>query len=154
MATGTSYSPGNSPGSSTNYPYAVAEINDYYKKNPKKAGALHIAQFNLTDSHYAVGVRATEKDLLAAVNNAIDTWRLSDDYPATVKHYLSAGVAAPPAPQASRKVAVKPGDSLSGIAKCELGAGDRWKEIWELNKTRFPNPHLIAAGDELVLPDK
>lgn len=136
------------------YPYAVAEINDYYAKNPKKAGAFRIAQFNLTDSHYAVGVRATEKDLLAAVNDAIDAWRQGEDYPATIKRYLSAGVAAPPAPKASRKVAVKAGDSLSGIAKRELGSGDRWKDIWELNKERFPNPHLIAAGDDLVLPEK
>ena len=34
----------------------------------------------------------------------------------------------------------------------ELGETARWKEIWLLNQDRFPNPHLIEVGDEVILP--
>jgi len=134
------------------YPYAVAEINAFYKANPHRAGAFRIAQFNLTDSTYAVGARSAEADLLAAVNGAIETWRASDAYADAVRAYLSANLAAPAAPKGARAVKVVAGDTLSGIAARELGAKDRWKELWELNKARFPNPHLIEVGDEVVLP--
>lgn len=134
------------------YPYAVAEINAFYKTNPHRAGAFRIAQFNLTDSTYAVGVRDGDKDLLAIVNEAITTWRESADYTDAVKHYLSAGLAAPAAPKSAKKVVVKAGDTLSGIAAKELGDRGKWTVLWDLNKTRFPNPHLIEVGDEVVLP--
>lgn len=134
------------------YPYAVAEINAFYKANPHRQGAFRIAQFNLTDSTYAVGVREGEADLLAAVNDAIRTWRDGPDYAEAVRTYLSAKLAAPAAPKAAKVVKVKAGDTLSGIAARELGDKDRWKELWALNKARFPNPHLIEVGDEVVLP--
>ena len=134
------------------YPYAVAEINNFYRTNPHRAGAFRIAQFNLTDSTYAVGVRAADADLLNVVNEAITTWRESADYTAAVKQYLSAGLAAPAAPKGAKKVVVKAGDTLSGIAERELGDRAKWKVVWELNKARFPNPHLIEVGDEVVLP--
>lgn len=134
------------------YPYAVAEINAFYKTNPHRAGAFRIAQFNLTDSTYAVGVHSADADLLKVVNEAITTWRESPDYTAAVKEYLSAGLAAPAAPKGAKKVVVKAGDTLSGIAERELGDRGKWKVVWELNKARFPNPHLIEVGDEVVLP--
>lgn len=134
------------------YPYASAEIAGWYAANPTKKGAFRIAQYNLTDSTYAVGVRATEADLLAVVNQAISAWRDSDAYPAAVKRYLKGGEAAVVTDVSARKVKVRPGDTLSGIAKRELGSTDKWKEVWELNKSRFPNPHLIEVGDEVILP--
>lgn len=134
------------------YPYAVAEINAFYKTNPHRAGAFRIAQYNLTDSHYAVGVRKADADLLALVDRAIADWRASDAYADAVKKYLSAGLAAPPAPKGARTVKVKAGDTLSGIAARELGDLKKWPTIWELNKSRFPNPHLIEVGDEVQLP--
>ncbi|MSP55928.1 MAG: transporter substrate-binding domain-containing protein [Myxococcales bacterium] len=134
------------------YPYAAAEIAGWYAANPAKAGAFRIAQYNLTDSTYAVGVRAGEADLLDLVDRTIDTWRGSDGYAQAVKRYLKGGEAAVITDVAARKVKVKPGDTLSGIANRELGGTARWKEVWELNKSRFPNPHLIEVGDEVVLP--
>jgi nucleoid-associated protein YgaU len=49
-------------------------------------------------------------------------------------------------------VAVQAGDTLSRIAARELGGSERWKDIWALNKDRFPNPHLIEVGDLVILP--
>ncbi len=49
---------------------------------------------------------------------------------------------------------VRTGESLSGIARCELGNGDRWTELLELNRDRIGDPDLIEAGWVLVLPEK
>jgi nucleoid-associated protein YgaU len=49
---------------------------------------------------------------------------------------------------------VQPGDSLSKIAKKIYGEADRWKEIWEANRAKIPNPDLIHPGLELQIPPK
>lgn len=134
------------------YPYTVAELNAWQAAHPDRPGAFRIAQYNLTDSTYAVGVRASEPDLLAAVNSAIEAWRSSDDYGVAVKRYLKGGLATVVTDTKARRVVVKKGDTLSGIAQRELGDTDKWKDIWALNRSRFPNPHLIEVGDEVLLP--
>jgi polar amino acid transport system substrate-binding protein len=133
------------------YPYAAAELAIWAKANPSRAGSLRIAQYNLTDSTYAVGVRAGEADLLAVVNDTIREWRASPAYGEAVKAYLSGGEAVAP-PKGARVHVVVPGDTLSGIAQAELGSTDQWTKLWDLNRDRFPNPHLIEVGDEVVLP--
>lgn len=45
---------------------------------------------------------------------------------------------------------VKPGDTLSAIARAHLGDAKRWPEIAKLNGIQ--NPDLILPGDELRLP--
>ena len=134
------------------YPYAAAELRAWAAEDPSRAGRLRIAQYNLTDSTYAVGVRSAEADLRVAVDGAIATWRASDDYPAAVKRYLKGGEAQVVTDTHARKVVVKRGDTLSGIARREFGSTDRWTEIWALNRSRFPNPHLIEVGDDVILP--
>lgn len=45
------------------------------------------------------------------------------------------------------------GDSLSAIAQRTLGDGNRWRDIYEINKDVIgPNPNLIHAGQVLGLP--
>jgi polar amino acid transport system substrate-binding protein len=133
------------------YPYAVAEIRVWTTQNPSKKGALKIAQYNLTDSTYAVGVRAAETDLLEAVNASIAAWRGSEAYREAVRTYLKNEAPAPEAPQGARVVTVAAGETLSLIAQRELGSVDRWPELWEKNRARFPNPHLIDVGDQVVV---
>ena len=54
----------------------------------------------------------------------------------------------------ARKYTVKAGDSLSAIARDQLGDMKRWPEIYELNKAVIGNnPDLIQIGMELVLPE-
>ena len=135
------------------YPYAVAEINAFYKQNPHRKGALRIAQYNLSDSTYAVGARAADADLLAVVNTAIQAFREGTAYGDAIKQYLSGGLAVEAPTVAGQKVyVVKAGDTLSLIAGRELGSATRWDELWKLNKERFPNPHLIEVGDKVVMP--
>lgn len=47
---------------------------------------------------------------------------------------------------------VQSGDSLSKIAQRTLGDGNRWREIFELNKDQIKNANLIQPGQVLKLP--
>ena len=47
---------------------------------------------------------------------------------------------------------VQPGDSLSAIARDQLGNADRWPELVDLNPVVADDPDLIHAGTVLLLP--
>jgi LysM repeat protein len=55
---------------------------------------------------------------------------------------------------AAPSYAVKPGDTLSAIARDQLGDGNRWPEIFELNQNQIEDPNLIYPGQVLQLPNK
>ncbi len=44
------------------------------------------------------------------------------------------------------------GDSLSKIAKRELGDATKWNAIYEANRDKIKNPDLIHPGQVLTLP--
>ncbi|MBU2257929.1 MAG: OmpA family protein [Candidatus Omnitrophica bacterium] len=52
----------------------------------------------------------------------------------------------------TREYTVKPGDTLSKIAKEQLGGGHRWKYLYELNKDRIKNPNKLKVGKKLIIP--
>lgn len=60
-----------------------------------------------------------------------------------------AGHTAPTAPATHR---VKPGESLSSIARERLGDAQRWRDIWQANRSKVPKPDMLQAGMELSLP--
>ncbi len=49
---------------------------------------------------------------------------------------------------------VKSGDSLSKIAKNELGDGNAWQKIFEANRDVLDDPDKIFPGQVLKLPPK
>ena len=49
---------------------------------------------------------------------------------------------------------VKPGDSLSKIAKAHYGKANDWKRIFEANKDILKDPNLIHPGQKLKIPPK
>ncbi|MBS7526859.1 choice-of-anchor I family protein [Fusibacter paucivorans] len=60
--------------------------------------------------------------------------------------------AMPTAASGMRVYTVVSGDSLWKIASSSLGDGDRYMEIFNLNKTLLSNPDMIAIGQTLTLP--
>jgi nucleoid-associated protein YgaU len=50
------------------------------------------------------------------------------------------------------RITVRPGDSLSLIAKRRLGRIDRWREIYDMNRQTLRNPRLIFPGQTLWIP--
>ena len=51
-----------------------------------------------------------------------------------------------------REYTIKKNDTLSGIAKSQLGSASRWQEIYNLNKDIIKNPNLIYPGQKIKLP--
>jgi nucleoid-associated protein YgaU len=49
---------------------------------------------------------------------------------------------------------VKPGDSLSKIAKREYGDANQWTRIFEANKDTLKDPDKIFPGQKLKIPPK
>jgi nucleoid-associated protein YgaU len=55
---------------------------------------------------------------------------------------------------AERIYEVKPGDSLSKIAKAEYGDAQAYMRIFEANRDILNNPNLIHPGQKLKIPPK
>ena len=129
------------------FPYAQEEIKEF-------DGRLEIVEFNLSKSTYNVGVRRGAATLLKMVNAAVRGLKASDEYRQIVRKYLGGTGPAPVAKVAAGQSVykVRPGDTLSGIARDQLGNLRRWNEIWEANRNRIADPNLIDIGWELVLP--
>jgi nucleoid-associated protein YgaU len=52
----------------------------------------------------------------------------------------------------SKTVEVREGETLSDIAKRELGDGKKWRVLWLANKKVVPNPDRLSPGTVLQLP--
>ncbi len=59
-----------------------------------------------------------------------------------------------PAGAGTSAYTVKSGDSLSRIAKRELGSYNRWKEIYDANRDKIKDPNVLTVGVQLVIPGK
>jgi hypothetical protein len=55
-------------------------------------------------------------------------------------------------PAAAHHYTVRPGDTLSGIARHEYGKSADWPAIWWANRHQISNPNMISAGARLRLP--
>ena len=64
----------------------------------------------------------------------------------------STAPSAPGAPGSETTYEVKPGDTLSKIAKQHYGDAGAWHRIYEANKDRIKDPDLIQPGWKLRLP--
>ncbi len=60
---------------------------------------------------------------------------------------------AEPAPPTYRWYQVKKNDRYASIAREQLGDTGRWRELYELNKDKFPNPQAIREGVRIKLPE-
>ena len=94
-----------------------------------------------------------DKNLIWDAIKTIPTWR--DDIVADITVTgggESAPSAAAPATAAARTYTVKPGDTLSAIAKQELGSANAYMKIFEANRDQLADPDKIKPGQVLKIP--
>ena len=127
------------------YPYAVEEIKEFPD--------LRIKEVGLGSFSYQIGVPSDNKDLVQRINSVIESLRNSPTYADLIKTFLKSDALDVAKIEAGTKTyTVKANDTLSQIAERELGSSDKWRQIWDLNKSRIPNPNLIEIGDKLIMP--
>jgi len=130
------------------YVFAKEEI------KPSK-GELKIVAFNLNQLPYQIGLPKNNYELLKAINGALEKVMSSPNYSKLIKKYLdfdASNVSLPSLGTNIKKHTVVAGETLGSIAQLELGNSNRWREIWEANKTRIPNPNLLHINDQLIIP--
>lgn len=52
----------------------------------------------------------------------------------------------------TKEYTIKKGDTLWKIAERECGAGYRWKNIFELNKSKIKDPNKLKVGTKIIIP--
>lgn len=72
--------------------------------------------------------------------------------PSIAPPQAQAAAAAAGASTTTRKYTVRPGDTLSKIAKEFYGNPNEYNRIFEANRDKLENPNKIRAGQELVIP--
>lgn len=81
--------------------------------------------------------------------------RLPADAATTPSQQRTAQAPSPPSPAGpARTYTVRPGDNYASIARRHLGRAGRWREIFNLNKDRYPDPDLLPAGVTIKLPPR
>jgi nucleoid-associated protein YgaU len=98
---------------------------------------------------YFKGTVATEaeKNMIWEAIKTVPTWQKE-----VVADIQVTGAPAAAAASASKTYTVKPGDTLSAIAKAHLGNAGAYMKIFELNKDQLSDPDKIKPGQVLRLP--
>ena len=95
-----------------------------------------------------------DKDEIWNAIKTIPDWR--EEIVADIKVTGGAQTAAPAAaattPTSSRTYTVKPGDTLSAIAKEQLGSAGDYMKIFEANRDQLSDPNKIKPGQVLRIP--
>ena len=77
---------------------------------------------------------------------------LVEDQAGTVQAAEESGTERKGEPENAGSYTVVSGDSLWKIAKQLLGNGNRWQELYDLNRDKISNPNLIRPGQVLTIP--
>jgi nucleoid-associated protein YgaU len=88
-----------------------------------------------------------EKNEIWTAIKTIPDWR--NEVEADIQ--VTGGGAASPAPATPKTYTVKPGDTLSKIAKMHLGDANAYMRIFELNKDQLSDPDEIKPGQVLKI---
>ena len=126
------------------YAYAISTAKGKFDGSAQeKDGKLHFVG--------SVKTEAEKNEIWTAIKT-IPTWQ--NDIVADIK-VTGGGAAAPAAAAAStggQTYTVKAGDTLSGIAKAQLGNASDYMKIFEANKDQLSDPDKIKPGQVLNIP--
>ena len=118
------------------YAYAISTAKGKFDGSAQeKDGKLHFVG--------SVKSEAEKNEIWTAIKTIPD-WR--NDVVADIK--VTGGATSAP----GKTYTVKPGDTLSKIAKEHLGDANAYMKIYEINRDQLSNPDLIKPGQVLKLP--
>jgi nucleoid-associated protein YgaU len=122
------------------YAYAISTAKGKFDGSAQeKDGKLHFTG--------TVKSEAEANEIWNAIKTIPD-WR--NDIVADIK--VTGGGAAPAPATAAKTYTVKAGDTLSTIAKAQLGNANDYMKIFEANKDQLSDPNKIKPGQVLRIP--
>ena len=122
------------------YAYAIQQAKGKFDGSAQERdGKLYFAGSVKTEA---------EKDEIWNAIKTIPDWR--DDIVADIQVTGGPAAAAPAAAQ--KTYTVQPGDTLSGIAKQQLGNASSYMKIFEANRDQLSDPDKIKPGQVLNIP--
>jgi len=123
------------------YSYAISTAKGKFDGSAQeKDGKLHFVG--------SVKTEAEKNEIWSAIKT-IPSWQ--NDIVADIK-VTGGGAPAAAAAPAAKTYTVKAGDTLSGIAKAELGNAGAYMKIFEANKDQLSDPDKIKPGQVLKIP--
>lgn len=121
------------------YAYAISQAKGKFDGSAQeKDGKLHWVGSVKSES---------DKNELWSAIKTIPEWK--DEIVADIK-VVGGGAGGPS--QGGKTYTVKPGDTLSAIAKAELGDANAYTRIFEANRDQLSDPDLIKPGQVLRIP--
>jgi nucleoid-associated protein YgaU len=121
------------------YSYAIQTAKGKFDGSAQeKDGKLHFVG--------SVKTEAEKNEIWTAIKT-IPSWK--DDIVADIK---VTGAPAAAAPAAAKTYTVKSGDTLSAIAKAQLGSAGDYMKIFEANRDQLSDPDKIKPGQVLKIP--
>jgi nucleoid-associated protein YgaU len=133
------------------YAYAIQTAKGKFQGSAEETGGkLHFKG--------TVATEAEKNDIWNAIKT-IPTWqndivadiRVTGGGAAAAPPKVATAAAGAPAP-AARTYTVKAGDTLSAIAKSQLGSAGDYMKIFEANKDQLSDPDKIKPGQILRIP--
>lgn len=124
------------------YAYAISVAKGKFDGSAQeKDGKLHFVGSVKTEE---------EKNEIWNAIKTIPSWR--EDVVADIKVTGGGAQASSSAASAGKTYTVQPGDTLSKIAKAELGDANAYMKIFNANKDQLSDPDKIKPGQVLKIP--
>jgi nucleoid-associated protein YgaU len=123
------------------YAYAIQQSKGRFDGSAQERdGKLHFSG--------SVKTEADKNEIWNAIKTIPD-WR--NEVVADIQ-VTGGGAASTPAGQAGKTYTVKSGDTLSAIAKEQLGSANEYMKIFEANRDQLSDPDKIKPGQVLKIP--
>ena len=123
------------------YAYAIQQSKGRFDGSAQERdGTLHFSG--------SVKTEADKNEIWNAIKTIPD-WR--NEVVADIQ-VTGGGAASTPAGQAGKTYTVKSGDTLSAIAKEQLGSANEYMKIFEANRDQLSDPDKIKPGQVLKIP--
>ena len=123
------------------YAYAIQQSKGRFDGSAQERdGKLHFSG--------SVKTEADKNEIWNAIKTIPD-WR--NEVVADIQ-VTGGGAASAPAGQAGKTYTVKSGDTLSAIAKEQLGSANEYMKIFEANRDQLSDPDKIKPGQVLKIP--
>jgi nucleoid-associated protein YgaU len=101
--------------------------------------------------HFAGTVKSEdEKNRIWNALKTVPEWR--NEVVADIKVVATPAASPAPASAATRTYTVRPGDTLTKIAKAQLGNANDYVRIFEANRDQLSDPDTIKPGQVLRIP--